>query len=104
MRLATALLCSAALLAGPAAASETHAEIVAACGAELNVPDTICTCIADQAVSDLSAPQQSFLLLVLNDPDNAARLAPGLGIGPRDMQAAAMFMVKTPQACAMGTE
>ncbi|MEM1286407.1 MAG: hypothetical protein AAGH43_13565 [Pseudomonadota bacterium] len=79
MRLAHALLLAA--LATPAFAQSSvgpmSGEITAACMQAMEESETVCACVEDDALSTLTADQQTFLLALLTEDEALVRTLDG---------------------------
>lgn len=97
--LALAGLCLAA--AGPAlSAPEDIATIVERCGATMNVPPGICTCLGEKAAALTDLQQRVLAAMLLDDQPLLATLRPQMSIP--EATAVATFFVTQPAACAAG--
>ena len=104
MRMHELALAAAGLLlvlgsGGPGAVAGTSEVLERECHAQLNLPDSACTCIGDTAESDLNPKQQELVIaMVTKDEAASARLRGEMSVD--EMTGAAEFMMTAPQDCA----
>lgn len=78
-----------------------HADIVAACLAGSNLPEPICTCMADKLTGDeFSDTQRTWYVLSQTDPDAAESIVGDMS--PTETMKIGMFSTSGPGQCASG--
>lgn len=91
-----AILLSLACRQGSSAYAE---DFTNACLTSSNMPEPVCRCMADKALSELSGDERAFVLAVLKDDDAGAEAVRGK-LGLEGAMKAGMFMTRAGQCAA----
>jgi saccharopine dehydrogenase-like NADP-dependent oxidoreductase len=87
-----------AIVAAPAIAQDTPADVTAACATASNMPQALCACIGERSAHALSAEQRAFTVAALNGDDaETARLRATMD--PMALVEAATFIRTSPSTC-----
>jgi hypothetical protein len=87
------------VLAAPALAQDTPADVEAACTAGSNLPAALCACIGERSADELSADQRSFYVATLNGNDSETTRLRG-SMDATALIGAVTFLRTAPAACA----
>ena len=100
MKRAIVAVCGVALLGGcGGGGDDSRQAIVSACEANESIRSSYCDCVADKAVSELSADGLAFVIAALNEDREGAQAARAR-LDPEEAATAASFMTRGPVACA----
>lgn len=88
----------------PRVSEENQVELIAGlCGVQMKAMSPLaCTCLAEQALTDLSAPQRDYLIASVVAPPVAERMLNDGRVGTADQKTIFTFLNTTSDACASG--